>query len=115
MRNVDSDRDYNSLCKSSDSMAYLFCLCDHSGNKRADALAKAATEIIPLPPEIPILPTPVASWTKEWRRQLQRPSTFLQANRFSPALKPREHLSHTPRNLYGQIIQCRTCHAFMDE
>ena len=51
----------------------------------------------------------------EWHKQLQRPSTFLQANRLTLALKPQEHFTHTPRNLYGCLIQSRTGHAFMGE
>jgi len=34
---------------------------------------------------------------------------------FAPALKPREHFTHTPRIIYGRLVQCRTGHAFMGE
>ena len=92
------------------------------GNEWADALAKTATEIAIDNPPISLSHKKsqsrqclVSNWTEEWCKQLQRPSAFLQANRFTPALKPREHFTHTPRNIYGQLIQCRTGHAFMGE
>ena len=33
----------------------------------------------------------------------------------TPSLKPHEHLTHTPRNTYGRLIQCQTSHAFLGE
>ena len=57
----------------------------------------------------------INSWTTEWRKQLQCPSAFLQANRFAPALKPHKHFTHTCCSIYGQLIQCHTGHAFMGE
>jgi len=92
------------------------------GNERADTLAKAATEIIVDNPPISLSHKKsqshqhlVSAWTEEWRKQLQRPSTLLQANRFTLALKPREHFTHTPCDIYGHLIQCCTGHAFMGE
>ena len=92
------------------------------GNERADTLAKAATEIAIDTPPISLSHEKaqsrqhlITAWTTEWRKQLQRPSSFLQANRFAPALKPHEHFTHTRRNIYGRLIQCRTGHAFMGE
>ena len=92
------------------------------GNEHADALAKAVTEIVVDTPPISLSHEKAqsrqhltTSWTTEWRKQLQCPSTFLQANRFTPALKPQEHFTHTPHNLYGCLIHSRTGHAFMGE
>jgi len=92
------------------------------GNEHADALAKAATDIVLDTPPISLSHEKaqsrqhlITSWTTEWHKQLQRPSAFLQANRLAPTLKPREHFTHTPRNLYGRLIQSRTGHAFMGE
>ena len=92
------------------------------GNERADALAKAATEVAVNDPPVSLSYEKaqarhhlVESWTTEWHKQLQRPSAFLQANRFAPSLKPREHFILTPRNTYGRLIQCRTGHAFLGE
>ena len=93
-----------------------------TGNERADALAKAATETAVVNPPISLSHEKaqscqrlITSWTMEWRKQLQCPSAFLQANRFAPALKPQEHFTHTPHNLYGRLIQSHTGHAFMGE
>ena len=92
------------------------------GNEKADALAKAATEIAVEDPPISLSYEKaqarlqlVESWTTAWLRQLQQPSAFLQANRFPPSLKPNEHFTLTPRNTYGRLIQCRTGHAFLGE
>ena len=92
------------------------------GNERADALAKAATEIMVDDPPISLSYEKaqtrqhlVDSWTAEWHKQLQRPSAFLQANRLPPSLNPHEHFTHTPRVTYGRLIQCRTGHAFLGE
>ena len=93
-----------------------------TGNERADALAKAATESAIDNPPISFAHEKaqsrrklVTSWTADWHKQLQCPSAFLQANRFPPSLKPREHFTHTTCILYGHLIQCCTGHTFMGE
>jgi len=73
-------------------------------NERADALAKAAIEIAVDNPPISFSHEKsqshrhqhlVIAWTEEWHKQLQHTSAFLQVNRFTPALKPHEHFTHT--------------------
>ncbi|KIM60925.1 hypothetical protein SCLCIDRAFT_924867 [Scleroderma citrinum Foug A] len=76
------------------------------GNERADALAKVVTEIT-----LDILPISplheksqsrqhlITAWTTESHKRLQHPSAFLQVNRFTPTLKPCEHL-YNPRPIW---------------
>ncbi|KNZ79147.1 hypothetical protein J132_01196 [Termitomyces sp. J132] len=69
------------------------------GNERADEEAKAEAEI---------------RWVREWRRS--PPSGgFAIANRLEPRWKPREHVTHTPREVFSRMTQCRTKHAFLGE
>ncbi|RDB27809.1 putative RNA-directed DNA polymerase from transposon BS [Hypsizygus marmoreus] len=53
-------------------------------------------------------------WTDVWRRT---PPTggFGIANRFPPAWKPKDHVTSTPREVFGRLTQCRTRHAFIGE
>ena len=60
------------------------------GNERADALVKVAMEVMIDTPPISLSHKKaqsrqhlITSWTMEWCKQLQRPSSFLQANRFA--------------------------------
>ncbi|KAG6867226.1 hypothetical protein C0993_005414 [Termitomyces sp. T159_Od127] len=57
---------------------------------------------------------------KQALRKLASPTTlsrggFAIANRLSPRWKPREHIIHTEREVFGRLTQCRTRHAFIGE
>lgn len=55
-------------------------------------------------------------WTESWHRDVAtQTGRFAIANRLPPTLKPRQHFTHTPREVYGRLIQCRTGHGFMGE
>ena len=61
------------------------------GNEQADALPKAAPTRISFSHEkSQSRQHLITAWTTEWRKQLRRPNAFLQANRFTPVLQPRE-------------------------
>lgn len=93
---------------------------DVAGNERADEEAKAGTEM--WSQEYTTITNAkrrtkekaLEKWEREWKRT--PPSgEFAVANRLKPRWKPREHVAHTPREVFSRLTQCRTKHAFIGE
>lgn len=92
------------------------------GNERADELAKAATRRDDMPHSTYANARRRnkegirQKWTESWYRDVaMQTGRFAIANRLPPTLKPRQHFTHTPQEVYGRLIQCRTGHGFFGE
>ncbi|KAH0580981.1 hypothetical protein H2248_012132 [Termitomyces sp. 'cryptogamus'] len=88
------------------------------GNERADEEAKAEAEMWTRDhttltnAKRTAKEKALSRWVREWRRS--PPSGgFAIANRLEPRWKPREHVTHTPREVFSRMTQCRTKHAFL--
>ncbi|KNZ73242.1 hypothetical protein J132_08010 [Termitomyces sp. J132] len=93
---------------------------DVEGNEQADAEAKKGAEI---QTQDYVMMTNAKRRAKEralegWRNEWQKtPPTggFAVANRLPPRWKLREHVTDTPREVFGRMTQCRTKHTFIGE
>ncbi|KAJ7820707.1 hypothetical protein B0H14DRAFT_2519685 [Mycena olivaceomarginata] len=56
----------------------------------------------------------LTKWTERWKKTYPT-GRFTAADRIPPAWKPKPHFTNTKREVYGQLVQCRTGHAFIGE
>ncbi|KNZ73023.1 hypothetical protein J132_01408 [Termitomyces sp. J132] len=93
---------------------------DIKGNERADAEAKAGTELRAQDhttltnAKRGVKERALEKWREEWQKTPPA-GGFAIANRLPPRWKPREHVTHTPREVFSRLTQCRTKHAFLGE
>lgn len=93
---------------------------DVEGNERADEKAKAGSELWAQDHSTMTnarrrtKEKALKTWQDEWKRT---PATggFTVANRMQPRWKPRENITHTPREVFERLTQCWTKHAFIGE
>ncbi|KAG5720557.1 hypothetical protein E4T56_gene6078 [Termitomyces sp. T112] len=93
---------------------------DVKGNERADEEAKAGVEIWTQDyttltnAKRTVKEGALERWKREWQKS---PPTggFAIANRLEPRWKPREHVTHAPREVFSRLTQCQTKHAFLGE
>ena len=90
------------------------------GNKRADKEAKARAEM--WSQDYTTITNAkrrakervLEKWERDWQ-ETPPSGGFAVANRMKPRWKPREHVTHTPREVFSRLTQCRTKHAFLGE
>ncbi|KAG5722051.1 hypothetical protein E4T56_gene6338 [Termitomyces sp. T112] len=54
------------------------------------------------------------TWREDWKKKTPT-GGFAIANRLEPRWRLREHVIHTPREVFGRLTQCHTKHAFLGE
>ncbi|KNZ77791.1 hypothetical protein J132_03850, partial [Termitomyces sp. J132] len=93
---------------------------DVAGNERANEEAKDRAEIRAhehttlTNAKRMVKERALEKWSGNW---LKTPPSggFAIANRLKPQWKPREHVQHTPREVFSRLTQCRTKHTFVSE
>ncbi|KAH0584828.1 hypothetical protein H2248_012623 [Termitomyces sp. 'cryptogamus'] len=90
------------------------------GNKRADGEAKRGAEkwstdyTTMTNPKRRMKEKALKIWREDWKKKTPT-GGFAIANRLEPRWRLREHVIHTPREVFGRLTQCRTKHVFLGE